>query len=130
MIEPLPFLEFLEGYALAVTQLLYFVVSFAAVFLIGRAVVLPLVGRTLDAKGVEAHARRPLKKIAGVAVGFVAVAVAFGLADYGNFLTSLATIAAAATLAIGFAMQDVLQNFVAGVFIFTDRPFRIGDWIE
>ncbi|MFB6159562.1 MAG: mechanosensitive ion channel domain-containing protein, partial [Haloferacaceae archaeon] len=27
-------------------------------------------------------------------------------------------------------MQDVIANFVAGVFIFTDRPFRIGDWIE
>jgi small-conductance mechanosensitive channel len=27
-------------------------------------------------------------------------------------------------------MQDVIANFVAGVFIYTDRPFRIGDWIE
>jgi small-conductance mechanosensitive channel len=27
-------------------------------------------------------------------------------------------------------MQDVLKNFVAGIFIFTDKPFRIGDWIE
>jgi small-conductance mechanosensitive channel len=27
-------------------------------------------------------------------------------------------------------MQDVLSNFVAGIFIFTDKPFRIGDWIE
>jgi small-conductance mechanosensitive channel len=61
---------------------------------------------------------------------FVAVAVAFGLAGYGDFLQSLATIGAAATLAIGFAMQDVLKNFVAGIFIFTDKPFRIGDWIE
>jgi len=24
----------------------------------------------------------------------------------------------------------VIKNFVAGVFIYTDRPFRIGDWIE
>jgi len=61
---------------------------------------------------------------------FVAVAVAFGLAEYGDFLQSLATIGAAATLAIGFAMQDVLKNFAAGIFIFTDKPFRIGDWIE
>jgi small-conductance mechanosensitive channel len=27
-------------------------------------------------------------------------------------------------------MQDVIKNFVSGVFIFTDRPFKIGDWIE
>jgi len=43
---------------------------------------------------------------------------------------ALSTVTAAATLAVGFAMQDVLKNFVAGVFIYTDEPFRTGDWIE
>jgi small-conductance mechanosensitive channel len=61
---------------------------------------------------------------------FAGVTVAFGAAGYQGFLRSLATIAAAATLAIGFALQDVIKNFVAGVFIYTDKPFRIGDWIE
>lgn len=55
---------------------------------------------------------------------------AFGVAGFGKFLTSLAAIAAAGTLAIGFAIQDVIKNFVIGVFIFIERPFRIGDWIE
>jgi len=27
-------------------------------------------------------------------------------------------------------MQNVIANFVAGVFIYTDKPFKIGDWIE
>jgi small-conductance mechanosensitive channel len=69
-------------------------------------------------------------RITRILVGFITVAVAFGFAGYGNILTSLATIGAAATLAIGFALQDVLKNFVSGVFIYTDRPFRIGDWVE
>ncbi|MEF8851254.1 MAG: mechanosensitive ion channel family protein [Haloarculaceae archaeon] len=34
------------------------------------------------------------------------------------------------TLAVGFAAQDVLSNFVAGVFIVQDRNFNIDDWIE
>jgi len=42
----------------------------------------------------------------------------------------MAGIAAAGALAIGLAMQNVISNFVAGVFIYTDKPFRIGDWIE
>ena len=109
---------------------LTFLVAFAAVYLAGRAFLLPLLGRVFDSRGLDAHARRPLRKIALVVVVFLAVTVAFGAAQYGDFLQSLATIAAAATLAIGFAMQDVIANFVAGVFIFTDRPFRIGDWIE
>jgi len=117
-------------YAESIGSLLSFVVAFVAVWLVGRAVVLPLVDRAFRARGLEAHARKPLRKLTGVVVVFVAVTVAFGFAEYGDFLQSLATIAAAATLAIGFALQDVLKNFVAGVFIFTDRPFRIGDWIE
>ena len=117
-------------YAQTVGAVIAFVVTFAVVFLLGRIVVLPLVDRLLRARNLDAHARVPLRKITWFVVLFAGVAIAFGLAGFGSFLQSLATIAAAATLAIGFAMQDVIANFVAGVFIFTDRPFRIGDWIE
>jgi small-conductance mechanosensitive channel len=132
MVRPLPVIDqFLpEAYALALTQLLYFVAGFVVVYVLGRAVLLPLVDRMLDRRDLDAHAKRPLKKVAGIVVVFTAVAVAFGAAGFGSFLTALATVGAAATLAVGLAMQDVLQNFVAGVFIYTDRPFRIGDWIE
>ncbi|NEU57323.1 mechanosensitive ion channel family protein [Halorussus sp. MSC15.2] len=132
MVDPLPFLDRVldTGYATAVTQAIYFVVSFVAIYVVGRLTVIPLVGRFLDRRDLDSHAKRPLVKLTKFAVVFVAISVAFGFADYGNFLTALATIAAAATLAIGFAMQDVIKNFVAGVFIYTDKPFKIGDWVE
>jgi small conductance mechanosensitive channel len=117
-------------YADSVGSAITFVIAFVALYLLGRVTVIPLVNRVLNARGLDAHARKPLKKLTSILVVFVAISVAFGLADYGDILQSLATIAAAATLAIGFAMQDVLSNFVAGIFIFTDKPFRIGDWIE
>ena len=109
---------------------LAFVVAFVAIFLVGRAIALPVVDRVLDSRGLGEHGKKPIRKIVWVLVVFVAVAIAFGFAGFGDFLTALATVAAAATLAVGFAMQDVIANFVAGVFIFTDKPFRIGDWIE
>jgi small-conductance mechanosensitive channel len=107
-----------------------FLLVFVAVYVLGRLIIVPLVSRVLAARDLDKHARNPLKKVASIVVVFVAVGVAFALAGYGNILTALATVGAAATLAIGFAMQDVLKNLVAGVFIFTDEPFRIGDWIE
>jgi small-conductance mechanosensitive channel len=117
-------------YADAIGAAITFVIAFAVIYIVGKAVLLPIVDRTLKSRDLDAHARRPLKKVASILVIFVAIAVAFGFAGYGDFLQSLATVAAAATLAIGFAMQDVIKNFVAGVFIYTDKPFRIGDWIE
>jgi small-conductance mechanosensitive channel len=102
----------------------------AVVYVLGRAVATPLVNRVLERRGLDEHAKRPIRKVTSLVVLFVAVGVGFAMAGFGNILTAIATIGAAATLAIGFAMQDVLANFVAGVFIYTDKPFRIGDWIQ
>ena len=113
-----------------VAAALVFIVVFGGIWLVGRSVVVRVLERLLGQRDVDVHARRPILKLGRYAVLFVAVTVAFGAAGFGNFLTSLATIAAAATLAIGFAMQDVIKNFVAGVFVFIEEPFRIGDWIE
>ena len=33
-------------------------------------------------------------------------------------------------IAIGFAAQDLLANFFGGLFIYTDRPFSVGDWVR
>jgi len=122
-----PFLGPLTGIVIDAAIFLAVVV---ATYVVYKAVIAPLVGRLFDRQGLDEHARRPLQKIVAFLVLFAGVTVAFGAAGYQGFLRSLATIAAAATLAIGFALQDVIKNFVAGVFIYTDKPFRIGDWIE
>ena len=111
-------------------QVLAFLAVFAVVYLVGRNVLVPIINRMMVSRDMEAHARRPIRRLMTVLVAFVAITAAFGAAGYPDFLRSLATIAAAATLAIGFAMQDVLKNFVSGIFIYTDKPFKIGDWIE
>src|SRR2546423_11094584 len=33
-------------------------------------------------------------------------------------------------LAVGFAAQETLANFIASVVIFWDKPFKMGDWLE
>jgi small-conductance mechanosensitive channel len=126
--------EWLQGlgvpYADTLGAVITFVIVFAVVYLVGRILVRPLLRRAMDRRDLDRHARRPLQRLTEAIILFVAIAAAFGLAGFGSILQSLATIAAAGTLAIGFAMQEVIKNFVAGVFIYTDRPFRIGDWIE
>jgi len=117
-------------YAGALGSALTFLIAFVALYLAGRIFLLPIVNRMMDGQGLDKHLQRTFRRVTMVIVVFVAIGVAFGFAGYGSFLTSLATVAAAATLAIGLAMQGVLRNFIAGVFVYTDKPFRIGDWIE
>lgn len=107
-----------------------FILTLIGIFLIGRIVLLPFISKILDRKKLDAHAKKPIRKLSVGLIIFIGISVAFGLAGFGSFLTSLATIAAAATLAIGFALQDIIKNFVSGIFIYIDRPFKIGDWIE
>ncbi len=45
-------------------------------------------------------------------------------------ITALLTGVSIIGLAIGFAAQETLSNFIAGIVIFWDKPFRVGDWIE
>lgn len=111
-------------------DLIVFVLTVVVFYLLGRIVVLPIVTRLLEARNVQPTLAKPARKLTLAAVVFVAVAVGFAIAGFGNLLTSLATIAAALTLAIGFASQDVIGNLVAGVFLIADPKIRIGDWVE
>ncbi|ELY61228.1 mechanosensitive ion channel MscS [Natronolimnohabitans innermongolicus JCM 12255] len=114
----------------SVESVIQFVVAFVVLMGVGRYVVLPLVSRALDKRELDEHAQNPLLMLTRFGVLFFAIAIAFGFAGFGNFLVSMAGIAAAGTLALGLASQNVIANFVAGMFIYVDKPFRIGDWIE
>jgi small conductance mechanosensitive channel len=116
--------------ASAIGSAIVFVVVFVGFYVVSKLVVLPLVDRLLRTRGVNEHARKPVRLFSQALLLFVALGLAFSMAGYGNILLALTTITAAATLAIGLALQDVIRNFVAGVFIYTDKPFRTGDWIE
>ncbi|MCC7358469.1 MAG: mechanosensitive ion channel, partial [Anaerolineales bacterium] len=68
-------------------------------------------------------------------IAFVAV-IAFGVLIVATLilgtasLTALAAVAGASGLALSLAAQDILRNFVAGVYLLLERPFRIGDQVS
>ncbi len=107
-----------------------FLGGFFGVLLLGRTVFVPAVDRALTARGFDEAVRGLGSRVASVVVWVAAVTVAFTLAGYGAFLSAFAVFGSALALAVGFAAQDLLGNFVAGVFILKDKPFQVGDWIE
>ncbi|HKY61435.1 MAG TPA: mechanosensitive ion channel family protein [Gemmatimonadota bacterium] len=62
-----------------------------------------------------------------VVLGF---AVVLALGQLGFNITGLLAGLGVAGLALGFAAKDTLANFIAGMTILWDRPFRVGDRVE
>lgn len=57
---------------------------------------------------------------------FAAAATVFPGLQAGDLIAVLGL----SSVAIGFAFKDIFENFLAGVLILSQRPFRIGDFIE
>lgn len=123
-------IKLLGSYAEPIWGAVKFILAFLLIWGGGKFLLIPLFDRIMARQKMEIHIRRPLNRVIRVLVTFVALAVAFGFAGYGNFLVTFGGIAAAGTLAIGFATKDLVANFIAGLFIFIDRPFKIGDKVE
>jgi len=122
--------ELVPKYVGILAQIGEFLVVSGAIFLLEKYVIGPVLGWTLDRRTLEPTLERTVEKLIGVGTIVVALVGGAWAAGFGGFLGGSALIVAALTLAVGFAAQDVLSNFVAGVFIVQDRNFNIDDWIE
>lgn len=65
-------------------------------------------------------------RLALVALGSAFVVAAVWRRDLTQFLTTLGI----GSIVLGLALQETLGNFFAGIALFFERPFKVGDWIR
>jgi len=68
-----------------------------------------------------------LANAASIVTYVIAASIILGL--FGANWTALLAVLSVSTVAISLALQDVLKNYIAGVYILLEQPFKIGDRI-
>jgi small-conductance mechanosensitive channel len=110
--------------ATVVIFLMIVLVTFIMSRLIQKALTRALMARKVKDEGTIEVARR-LLHYAVLATGF-----AIGLQTIGINLAALFAAGAFFAIGLGFAMQNIMQNFVSGIILLTERSITPGDVLQ
>lgn len=129
-VPPIDLQQYVPVLVSVITTIVIFILVFLLVYRLGRLFLIRAVETFLERRNFDETLIRFATSTTAIATAVFAIALAATVAGFGTVLAAFATLAGALTLAIGFAAQDLIANFVAGVFIIQDKPFTVGDWIE
>lgn len=114
--------------AVTVSSLLLSLAIFVGSFLLSRFARNLVANRLLGRTRLAVGSRYAIGRVLGYVILTLGVLVA--LQPLGVNATTLAVFGGALGIGLGFGLQDIVKNFVAGLIILVERPIQVGDSIE
>ncbi len=116
-----------DGFVTRLPSLVTGLVIFLVFYLLARGVRF-FVARSLRRVKASEHAARLVSRL-----GFIATVIVGGLVGLGVMGVNAGALVASlglVSVGIGFALKDVVENFLAGIILILQRPFVVGDVVR
>lgn len=122
-------LEYYNDFVSVLPRLVLAILAFSILFFIAnrtRTIVNNRLNRRMD----DPLLARFLARIAKTTIVVLAIMLVMKIVGLADVAAGIITGASVSAIVIGFAFKDIGENFLAGIMLAFNRPFRVGDTVE